>query len=144
MLNHKQKCCRLMWFNPRPSVPLLCGWTQNQMLRSNVCQPMTKWLSLMWSPYRVPNVLRNLSKHLVCSCDVITDPQGIKIRSCGWLFSLGLHRDSSRGRKFPKADLTTIECHNSNYLPWNRIVFEFLGICWHALECNICFSEPPL
>jgi len=60
-------------------------------------------------------------KHLICSCDVITDPQGIKIRSCGWLFSLGLHRDSSRGRKFPKADLTTIECHNSNYLPWNRL-----------------------
>ena len=33
--------------NPRPSVTLLCGATQNQILHSNVCQPIA---SLMWYP----------------------------------------------------------------------------------------------
>ena len=45
-----EKCCSLIWFNPRPNVTLLCGRTQNQMLHSNVCQSMTKWYSQMWYP----------------------------------------------------------------------------------------------
>ena len=32
------------------SVTLLCGWTTNQMWHSNVCQPISKWHSLMWDP----------------------------------------------------------------------------------------------
>ena len=44
------KRCSLIWSNPRPNVTLECGWTQNQMLHSYVCQPMTNWYSLMWYP----------------------------------------------------------------------------------------------
>ena len=43
------KCCSLMWIN-QPSVTLLYGRTQNQMVNSNVCQPMTKCYSLMEYP----------------------------------------------------------------------------------------------
>ena len=32
------------------SVAVLRGSTQNQILHSNVCQPMTKWYSLIWYP----------------------------------------------------------------------------------------------
>ena len=39
-----------MWFNARPNLTLLCGWTQNQMLQFYVCQPITKWYTLMWYP----------------------------------------------------------------------------------------------
>ena len=29
---------------------LQCGWTQNQILHSNACQPMAKWYSPIWYP----------------------------------------------------------------------------------------------
>ena len=33
--------------------------------------------------------------------------------------------DSSRGKKFPDEWFDTVECHNSNTVPWNRIEFDF-------------------